>query len=190
MNPVVEECIRLLRRDHIKVVAFDMDQTAVAMLSRGRLRRNDLQFYISKASPAFSELIPALFDHGFGPAIATHSDEAEFSGDVKRETHILGSELAKALVDTTFPAPIARSFFIVAYNPRWHFDGMEENKKIKRHHMEEIKSHFGVDAKEILFFDDTEIVVEDCNKTCGVRTIAVDPSEAFQLSDLLNGLIR
>lgn len=82
--------IQVLRQRGFRVVAFDMDLTAVAMHSRGRLRRDKLNHYLEQATSDFVRLIPALFAEGFSLAIATHSDEAEFGNDVKRETHILG----------------------------------------------------------------------------------------------------
>jgi hypothetical protein len=184
----IEKCIDLLKSHDIKLIAFDMDQTAVAMHSRGKLRREELDDYVAKTTPAFKELVPALHAHGFYLAIATHSDEAEFREEIQPETHILGKELATALVNQLFSEEIASSFFVVAYNPRWHAEGQEEVNKIKRYHMKELQRHFEVKANDILFLDDTPSVVEDCIQTCGVRTIQIDPERAFQLSDLLENL--
>jgi hypothetical protein len=186
----IDKCIDLLQSHKIKLIAFDMDQTAVAMHSRGKLRREELDEYIAKATPAFKELVPALHAQQLYLAIATHSDEAEFKGEIQPETHILGKELATALVNQTFSEEIASSFFVVAYNPRWHAEGQEEENKIKRYHMRELQRHFGVEANEILFLDDTPSVVEDCIQTCGVRTIQIDPERAFRLSDILDNLTQ
>jgi hypothetical protein len=169
-NMSVDKCIDLLKSHKIKLIAFDMDQTAVAMHSRGKLRREELDEYIAKATPAFMKLVPALHAHKLYLAIATHSDEAEFGGEIQPETHILGKELATALVNQAFSEDIASSFFVVAYNPRWHAEGQKEENKIKRYHMKELQRHFEVEAKDILFLDDTPSVVEDCIQTCGVRT--------------------
>jgi hypothetical protein len=184
----IEKCIDLLKSHKIKLIAFDMDQTAVAMHSRGKLRREELDEYVSKATRAFMKLVPALHAHKLYLAIATHSDEAEFSGDIKPETHILGKELATALVNQAFSEEIASSFFVVAYNPRWHAEGQEEENKIKRYHMKELQRHFELEAKYILFLDDTPSVVDDCTQFCGVRTIQIDPERGFQLSDILENL--
>src|SRR3569832_1535605 len=76
----IDQAIALLRQHSIKVVTFDMDQTAVAMHSRGRLSRTKLDHYLDLATPDFVQLIPRLHREGFGLCIATHSDEAEFGG--------------------------------------------------------------------------------------------------------------
>jgi len=138
------------------------------------------------------ELVPALHRWGFRLAIATHSDEAEFGGPVGPETHILGSELANALLGECFDPEVASDFFVVAYNPRVRLkDGKDEKDKehnlLKRNHMRRIQQHFGVRADEILFFDDTPSVVKDCTETCGVRTVEVNPRIGFQLSDVFSG---
>ena len=184
----VKRCIQLLQHHAIKVVAFDMDQTAVSVHSRGRLRREKLDGYLDKATPDFLRIVPALYKHGFNLCIATHSDEAEFGILVRPETHILGKELATTLVQRYFEERMASSFFIVAYNPRVQHGGSDPENKIKRYHMREIQRHFQVEPQDILFFDDTDAVVHDCVNSCGVKTIKVDPRRGFQLSDLLDNL--
>ena len=81
---LLDKCVALLQQHDIKVVSFDMDLTAVARHSRGRLKRgDDLKEYLSHATDAFQALVPALHQHGFHYlSIASHSDEAEFGGEV------------------------------------------------------------------------------------------------------------
>lgn len=181
----LEQCIELLRRQSIKLVVFDMDQTAVAAHSRGRLLRKDLQGFIDKATPAFRSLVPQLLHNGFSVAIATHSDEAEFSRPgIDRSTHILGKELATSMINGVFDKHQADSIFVVAYNPRFRSDGHLEENKVKRFHFRALQKHYaGVVNEEMVFFDDTPIVIEDCS-TLGIRSILVDRSVGFQLSDL------
>jgi len=181
----IQQCIAVLKREKIQVVAFDMDLTAVSSHSRGCLLRTELDNYLSQVTPDFLTLVPELHKFGFHLAIATHSDEAEFGGEVQPETHILGTELATALV-SKFEPETASSIFIVAYNPRHHpDDAADENKLIKRYHMNLLKEKFQVEGKNIIFFDDTEHVVDDCRKTCGVHAFVVDPNHGFRLIDLL-----
>ncbi|CAB9501285.1 Inherit from apiNOG: P36-like protein [Seminavis robusta] len=188
-NDGVQQCRNLLKAQGIKVVAFDMDQTAVSIHSRGRLRRGDpLENFLNKATEDFKKLVPFLHRDGFGLSIATHSDEAEFGILVKPETHILGSELARALISKYFPSEIVDSFFLVAYNPRARPDGHKEENKIKRYHIRKLIEHFQVEPHEILFLDDTKKVVEDLNKTCGVKAFLVDEKKGFELSDILDNL--
>lgn len=180
----LEQAISLLRDCGIRLLVFDMDQTAVAVHSHGCLRRDKLDNYLKQATPEFVRAVPALHAAGFALAIATHSDEAEFGGDVQPPTHILGHELATALVQHYFPPEVANSFFIVAYNPRARGTQADEENCVKRYHMRQLQKHFGVQPGEILFFDDNDQVVRDCNDVCGVLTIQVDPKQGFKLSDL------
>jgi hypothetical protein len=161
-----------------------MDQTAVAVHSHGRLRREELKEYLSQTTKDFLSLVPALYHAGFQLSIATHSDEAEYSDKIRVESHILGDELARALLQQ-FEPQIASAFFIVAYNPRVR--SSREEDRIKRYHIRAIQQKFGVQASNILFFDDAMDVVADCREL-GVRTVRVDPKMAFRLSDLLEGL--
>jgi hypothetical protein len=199
----LNECIVLLKKHNIKVVVFDMDLTAVAQHSQGRLQRGDqLKEYLSHVTLAFQALVPRLHKEQFGLAMATHSDQAEFGGEIQSETHILGDELARAVLEHCFTSTttaadekdvdtsIVSSFFIVAYNPRVHPPtNNDEDNQIKRYHMRQVKQRFGViDGNEIVFFDDTVDVVKDCVDVCGVRAIAVDPQFGFRLEDLLENL--
>lgn len=187
-----ERILDLLHQHHIKVVAFDMDQTAVAQHSHGRLKRGQpLEQYLDRTTPCFKALVPQLHSHGIGLCIATLSDEAEFGGLVQPTTHILGSELARAVVERNFDPSVAAAFLIVAYNPKARGrDGQMEHNRIKRCHMRTIQQHFQVDPESIVFLDDTPQVVDDCRNHCGVRAILVDGRTGFQLSDLLSALVQ
>jgi hypothetical protein len=143
-------CMELLKEHSIRLVVFDMDQTAVAAHSRGRLERAEPAFstFLNCATADFVGLIPRLFAAGINMAIATHSDAAEYGvvdQHVQPQTHILGEELARALVDHLFPTEMSRFLFIVAYNPRHQgAEGLLEDNRIKRHHMRVLKHHFQV----------------------------------------------
>lgn len=182
------QCLALLTQKGIKVVAFDMDQTAVSVHSRGKLKREDLNEFLGHATEDFKLLVPKLYQSGFGLSIATHSDEAEFGGSIQPESHILGSELARALVEKSFPPEIASVFCIIAYNPRARADDKQEDNKIKRYHIRKLVEHFKVLPEEIVFLDDTKNVVDDLNEKCGVKAFIVDPTKGFQISDLLNNI--
>lgn len=192
---LVDQCLQALL-DHntkgngsnsIKLVVFDMDQTAVQAHSRGCLRRGDsLEAYSKKAAPDWLALVPALFQAGYKLAIATHSDAAQYSEIVQPATHILGTELAHAVLDASFARKIAESFFIVAYNPRHDsVAGHLAENLVKRRHMRLLLDEVET-ADDILFFDDVLAVVEDCRDTCGVHAVHVDENHGFRMSDLLN----
>jgi phosphoglycolate phosphatase-like HAD superfamily hydrolase len=182
----MDHAISLLTEHDIKVVVFDMDQTAIVAHSRGCLSRRHLEDYLNKASQDFLDLVPQLHARGIHLAIATHSDAAEYSCLVRPDTHVLGQDLAQRMVDYHFDPIVAQAFFIVAYNPRVR-KATEESNLFKRHHMRVIREHFSqVEPKNILFFDDVLKIVQDCNEYCGVRAVLVDERKGFQLSDLVN----
>ena len=163
-----DECVKLLCDNGIKVVAFDMDLTAVTDHSLGQLKREDVDFYLSKVSKDFVSLVCELYEKGFNLAIATHSDEAEFGETIKKKTHILGKELATVLLKKYFSVEIFLAFHIIAYNPKVREKGDLPENKFKRYHMREIQNYFNVASKEIVFFDDCEPIIKDCQETCGV----------------------
>jgi len=179
------DAVESIKKQGYKVVVFDMDQTAVSMHSRGRLKRSEIEQFVSKTSNDFKLIVPALAEEGIKLAIATHSDEAEFiRDDVDKETHILGEELAREVLRRNFSQQLVKDFFIVAFNPRWRSEGTQPAFREKRFHMRKISEHFNVDPRSILFFDDNDTVAGDCNQTCNVRAIKVDPAVGFQLSDV------
>jgi hypothetical protein len=188
LDAIVKRCIHALslQKLPVQVVAFDMDQTAVAVHSRGQLRRDQLHNYLDKAVTPFLRVVPALHAAGYCLAMATHSDEAEFDATkgITPETHILGHELAMALLQRYFSSDVVAAFFIVAYNPRVRGD-TDENR-VKRYHMRQLQAHFGIDdASRILFFDDTPGVVEDCRDHCGTQAVLVNAETGLQWSDFL-----
>jgi hypothetical protein len=187
MPSQLKQCVALLLDKGIRVCVFDMDQTAVAAHSHGRLKRGaPLEHYLSRVSPDFQALVPLLHRHQIHLAIATHSDELEYGGHVQPTTHILGTELAQTMIRATFPPDIADAFFVVAYNPRVR--KAEEEYAFKRYHMREIQRHFGVQLHELLFFDDVPSIVEDCQQTCGVIAVCVHAHVGFRLDDLMKNL--
>jgi hypothetical protein len=189
-DSLIQEAIRLLQRHGIKLVAFDMDLTAVAQHSRGKLKRSELHDYLKHTTSDFVKLVPELHKAGLFLAIATHSDEAEFllagkEAVIQRESHILGEELARALLAHCFHPNVQDAFHVVAYNPRARKDGHLDENKIKRRHMNDLVRHFNVLPREILFLDDDSTNISDCNETCQVKAVQVNPEHGFQLSDLL-----
>ena len=183
----VQDCIALLHSQNVRVCVFDMDLTAVAAHSQGCLLRSDMEVYLQKATPDFVALVPHLSATGFGLAVATHSDEAEYGGHVQPATHILGSELVRTLLDYHFPKPIANAIFVVAYNPRVR-KVADPKDLIKRYHMRQILQHFDTAPEQVVFFDDIEATVRDCCDYSNVRAIQVDESVGFQCKDILDNM--
>jgi len=189
---LVQDCLERLRQQQIRTVAFDMDLTAVAQHSRGRLPRQLLEQFLDQAVEPFVQLVPALHRAGWNIAITTHSDEQEFGlllnrlQNIRRETHIMGDELVAALLRRHFEETIVNDILVVAYNPRARGTTHSETNRIKRYHMRRVQEHFGLEAPhEILLLDDTWAVVKDCREHCGVRAIHVDCSTGLQWLDVL-----
>jgi hypothetical protein len=183
-----DEAVSLLRRNGVRAVAFDMDQTAVAQHSRGRLRRTHLDAYLSNVVPDFVRLVPLLQQAGIGVGIATHSDEAEYGLFVKPETHILGSELARALLERCFEPSVASRCLVVAYNPRARGpEGSLQENRVKRYHVRHFRQHFDVEeSHQILLVDDLDEVVDDCRSHCGTHAVKVNPATGFYLQNVLD----
>lgn len=190
-NDKVQACIARLRDRGIKVVIFDMDLTIVNQHSRGRLQRQDLEAFLAKTLPDFVKLVPELHKQGFQLAIATHSDEAEYSTKVTPELYIIGTELATTVLQRNFEPEVANSFFIVAYNPYVRVSLMQTmffGGWAKRYHMALIQNHYQVQPNEMLMIDDTKPIVKDCIKKCGVQAIDVSPLTGFSMDDILKKL--
>eukprot|EP01050_Picozoa_sp_SAG11_P012159 SAG11_NODE_1335_length_5174_cov_4.761773_4_plen_162_part_00 len=108
------------------MVAFDMDQCAVAAHSHGRLPRAAAASFAASATPDFVAAVEALAAHRtggerrLGLALATHSDLAQHSAAKPRAgpaAVILGEELGRAVLYAAVPAH-AHRFFVVGWNPR------------------------------------------------------------------------
>jgi hypothetical protein len=180
------EAVALLRRNGVRAVAFDMDQTAVSRHSRGRLRRTDLDAYLNQSVPDFVHLVPLLHESGIGVGIATHSDEAQYGRFIRPETHILGSELARAVLDRCFEPNVASRCLVVAYNPRARGpEGALQENRVKRFHVRQFLRHYGAEPNQILLVDDLDEVVDDCRSHCGIHAVKVNPATGFCLQDLL-----
>jgi hypothetical protein len=180
--------IHLLHKHGIKVMIFDMDQTAVACHSQGCLLRSSLHGYLEQSTPAFRHLVPLLHRHGFPLAMATHSDSSEYTDTICPDTHIIGQELAKEVLMHNFDNEIVDSFCIVAYNPKCYADGGNDMNQVKRYHMRVIRNHYNVKCEEMLILDDTKEVIDDCRDHCHVHAVYVDGSVGLRGNDLLDYL--
>ena len=173
--------IEKLRSLNVKVIAFDMDQTAVRAHSMGQLKKEDFNKYADKASDDFLEIIPILIKEGFKIAIATHSDEVEYGDEIHPRTHLLGYHLVDKLLSQLFPIEIKDQFFIVAYNPRRRQDDVNLGKT---YHVNKISLHYNVLQREVILFDDDEDNISQTGHLC--TSIPVNPDVGFVYFDLLN----
>jgi hypothetical protein len=197
----VNACVEQLRRRGIKCVVFDMDQCLVAAHSRGSMCRQDLHQFIRAVTPSFQSLVPALKMAGIKLAIATHSDGIEHTNKKPRTTHIIGKELADAVLFGSVPQD-ATAFFVVAFNQKrrakTQYDpsvhgtaalldsssypsalAAEHNKRL---HMHMIAAHFNLSTSDLILFDDDPTNV---SQTGGdFMAVKVDDKLGFQLSDI------
>lgn len=146
------------------------------------LRVEQLESYISATSNDFVEATRTLLSSNTGVkfAIATGSDPVEYGIEGQsKETHILGPDLAFALIKHHSPECMKLFEIAVGYDCRLHPEDVAEGVNIegKRHHMRKIRDHFGVEFHEMVLIDDSDssLVNED-----GWRGIKVDGDVGFK----------
>ena len=150
--------IKFLKTKGIRCVVFDMDHTMSACHCGAGLPRTGLQNYIRSVSSDFVALASTLASEeepGFQLAVATGSDPAEYDlPGQSRDTHILGPDLATAVIEQTCPSHVLPKFKImVGYDYRLH--GKVPTQKGKRHHMREISKFYGVPFEQMIIIDDS-----------------------------------
>ncbi len=168
-----------LKEKNVKVVVFDMDNTAIRMHSSGALRVSKFKDYCQKVSPDFLEIVPFLIILNIRVAIATFSDEGMEKGATEhyREPCYAGNKLVNKMLTTVFPdRSIASQVYAVGYYPKYHRGG----KLWKLHHLDKISEHFNVSLKDCVLFDDTRDNVDNHGE---FTAYAVDGSVGFRFSD-------
>jgi hypothetical protein len=80
-----------------------MDQTLCTAHSHGTMTKAGVGAFAAAASLDFIRLAPALAAAGIAQAVTTHSDRAEHGGRNPPETHLLGEDLAAAVLARTLP---------------------------------------------------------------------------------------
>merc|ERR1711968_379030 len=146
------------------LLAFDMDQCLVNAHSHGKLRRDELNDYLAKVTPSFVALATAIHEqnesgeamHKIHLAIATHSDALEHTDLTPPETHIMGDNLAHAVLDASLPPTIAENF-----------------------HVRKLAKACNVPLRTVVLLDDCEDNILFTHGTLG--NIAVDPNTGLNL---------
>lgn len=146
----------------IEVVVFDMDLTMGGGHCGEGLPRDKLEDYIDMASPDFVEAAVVLCHiPGVHLAVATMSDPAEYDlPGQSRDTHILGPDLAEALIKHWCPEALPKFGIMVGFDGSLHEDIPAELGKSL--HMRRIAKHYGVPFERMVLIDDNL----DCLKTC------------------------
>ena len=146
------------------------------------------RLYLDAATPTFRTLAPALHAAGINLAIATHSDEAEFGGAIQKATHILGDELAHAVLRHALPSEVADAFVVFAYNPRARgAEGLRPENLFKRRHLRQIAARCGgggLAYSELCFFDDDARNVRDCHELGVLNSVLVDGRRGLREEDV------
>lgn len=148
--------ISFLKKSDIQCIVFDMDHTMSAFHCGEGIRKAEQREYIRAASKDFVALASALaVEPKFRLAVATGSDPAEYDlPGQSRETHILGPDLATALINQTCPAFVLPRFEImVGYDYRLH--GKEPTNRGKRYHMRKISKFYNIPFEQMLIIDDS-----------------------------------
>jgi hypothetical protein len=177
-----------VKSNGFKVVVFDMDCTMSRSHCGPGLLRDKLDEYIGNASPDFIHALQILSKQSeIRCAVATGSDPAEYNlPGQSPDTHILGPDLATAVISAHCPDALHLFEIMVGYDYRLHDVESDEtcayeNREGKRHHMRLIKDHYGVDHREMVLFDDatSSLINED-----GWVGVKVNKKHGFRFSDL------
>ena len=175
-----------LVRWNVRVVVWDMDRTMSSSHCGSGLRIRELDDYIGKASSDFVLAARALAkDPRFVLAVATGSDPEEYSlPGQSRATHILGPDLARALLAVHCPEAASAFEVMVGFDSRLH--GNRAADKGKRHHMRVIAEHYCVhDTSTMLLIDDSRSSLRSAGDgwrgvLCGHR-----PGGGFRFADVI-----
>lgn len=144
------------------------------------LRREDLEGYLQGRSQDFVEAASAIARlTQIKLAVATGSDPLEYDlPGQDRNTHILGPDLAGALIDRWCPS--ARSSFEIMVGYDFELHGGDARNKGKRHHMRLIAEHYGVRFDQMVLFDDSQGCLENEDGWVGIR---VRDTTGFRFED-------
>lgn len=182
----VQQFVAKLRELGIKMVVFDLDQTACKRHSGGVLPREETQAYIDDIAPDFLTIVPVLAKEGFYLSICTFTDSHyyfEEGGDIRfpKAEYIAGHELVNAFLEKHFDKEIVDKFFNVPYHPGIHDDPEIPNDK--NYHLKKVwqyykKQNIPLAPKECILFDDTR---DNVTNARGFKAVVVDRGTAFQL---------
>mmetsp|Transcript_127141 Transcript_127141/g.283420 ORF Transcript_127141/g.283420 Transcript_127141/m.283420 type:complete len:216 (+) Transcript_127141:116-763(+) len=167
----------------LEVVVFDMDHTMSGMHCGSGLPIDQCHTYIEATSADFAEAARALHRiPGLHLAVATGSDPCEYDIEGQsRETHILGPDLAEAVIRYHCPEALPGFEIMVGYD--WRLHGERSEEKGKRYHMQKIAAHYGVAFSRMLLIDDTPSNLENEDGWHGV--LVRDASKGFRFEDCL-----
>lgn len=171
-TPAVDVFLKWVKDRDIEVIVWDMDCTISAGHCGAGLVKANLSEYIAGTSTDFVAAVTALVAHNeqalrpIRCAVATGSDPKEYDlPGQSKDTHILGPDLATALISEKCPHAMPLFDIMIGYDCRLHTDEHDENINYqgKRHHMRTIQQHFNVPFSKMVLIDDSpsSLVNED-----------------------------
>eukprot|EP00039_Didymoeca_costata_P021236 m.343875 g.343875 ORF g.343875 m.343875 type:complete len:171 (-) comp23461_c0_seq1:165-677(-) len=137
-----------------------MDHTISSKHCGPGLLRSDLDNYIQGCSQDFVSYACALAKAGFHQAVATGSDPKEYTlPGQSKESHILGPDLARAVMEAKCPDVIDCFQIMIGFDCRLHPD--LELEKGKRRHMRLISEFYNVPQNKMILIDDSKSSLEN-----------------------------
>lgn len=181
------QCMRFvewLLANGIDVVVFDMDMTMGSGHCGPGLAIAKVGDYIAGASPDFVEAALVLSRMpGIRLAVATNSDPAEYDLEGQsRDTHILGPDLARALIQHHCGSDVlARFEIMIGHDPDLHKDMTPLLGKSV--HMRKIAEHYGSKFERMILIDDSPSRLENVDGWQGI--LVRNPKVGFRFEDCL-----
>eukprot|EP00439_Symbiodinium_sp_Y106_P039165 s2340_g4.t2 len=165
------------------VVLIEKDCTMGSGHCGGGIRKEAAAEYIAGASPDFVEALQLLAaEPDIRLAVATNSDPVEYDlPGQSRETHILGPDLAAALIGHWCPQALPKFEAMVGFDPSLPEHADEPMLPGKTWHMRRIAELTGVPAKKMVLFDDAARNLETDDGWRGV--LVRDGRVGFQFKD-------
>ena len=180
-----------VQKNEFDVVVWDMDCTMSSGHCGAGLPFEKLGEYIVGCSSDFIAAVKAVVEYDQSHAssgrkihfaVATGSDPYEYNlPGQSTSTHILGPDLARAVIEHHCPEALYLFEFMIGFDCRLHteeFVGHPLNIEGKRHHMRSIQQHFNVPFKNMVLIDDSasSLVNED-----GWSAVKVNGKEGFKI---------
>eukprot|EP01083_Nonionella_stella_P256436 878936_1 len=197
-----QDFITKLRKAGIKLVLFDMDNTATSAHAKGCLtteskdniyKSRDLDDYVASASVHFKYIVPMLLENNeFDVAIVTFSDKKfykrpHYKSYAPREQSLAGEDLVKAFLKRVFPGfgglEEIRMFGRFAGRGSedvYWYPELGSNERNKNTHIAKMCGEFGVHPSKAVLFDDQSDNVVGANDHTEATAYRVTGRHGFE----------
>ena len=195
----MDECLRRIRVNRIRLVCFDFDQTAYRGHTGGALDvpvRNlvpRMLQMVSNLSQDFLTLVLALHEENINVAIVTFCDGIYNEMSLASSTIMLGGDaLIRPVLNQGLSIETVDKIPIYGLNPEWRNgeDGEPPQFPNSKHwHMILAMEHFsGHHPDEVLLIDNSPHNISEAASE-GFHTVLASPETAFEASQLLEQLV-